>query len=123
MEKIGHLKLVTIEVQALSDPQASPNDQPGRSISFIFGLGPGGLTPFEMKLWGKGVGEELVLETKKLDMQSFLGHNLLWFLPDTKLLQYPRLRVEVKGIKQAGDREVIRAMAEITEFGHGCSCC
>ena len=71
----------------------------------------------------RGVGEDLILETKKLDMQTFLGHNLLWFLPDTKLLQYPRLRVEVKGIKQAGDREVIRAMAEITEFGHGCSCC
>ncbi|RLB77614.1 MAG: hypothetical protein DRH15_11075 [Deltaproteobacteria bacterium] len=73
MEKIGHLKLVTIEVQALSDPQASPNDQPGRSISFIFGLGPGGLTPFEMELWGKGGRRRSDTGDQKAGYANFLG--------------------------------------------------
>jgi len=122
-KRIGFLKMVTIEAYGMEKPGGSCQEDSKRTISFVFGVGSTGLSPFEMSLSGKAVGEEVVAELGKANVREYLGHCLLWFLPDVSVLDFPYLGVRVKEVRDADNREVIRAMAEIAEFGHDCSCC
>jgi len=117
------LKRVVIGVSGGTKAKGKQTFGPHRTVSFIFGLGSEGLTPFEMTIEGKRPGEVVVLDLDNEDKLQFFGHVLLWFMPDQGVLDSEVLRVVVKELKDVPQREIIRELAEITEFGHGCSCC
>ena len=122
-EKVDYLKKVLLSVSGGKNAEEAENSEVHKNVSFIFGLGPEGLSPFEMELSGKVLGDEIILNLFDKDRVWFFGHTVIWFMPDTKILDSQVLKVVVEEVRGAPQKEIIRELAEIAEFGHGCSCC
>jgi hypothetical protein len=123
-EKVALLKKVHLSLEAgktLDSMDLTPS--PIR-FDFIFGLGTGGLTPFEYELAEKEVGETIALSISKGRIPDMFGH--LWpYLPsfpgDVEILY---LKVHLIGLSSADQREIIKALAESAEMGdHICDGC
>ena len=122
-DEIAHLKRVTLMVSGGSSKDAADASKVCKRISFIFGLGTDGLSPFEMELSGKGPGDVVYLDMLDKNPGQFFGHVFLWFMPDLALLESRVLKVVIEKVEEASQREVVKELAEISEYGHGCSCC
>ena len=88
-------------------------------FDFIFGVGTGGLSPFELHLAGKEPGYEHEFHLKRKELQCFFQH----LLPPLFLHEVPEsftLKVRVVHVSEADQREVIKAMAEASSCGSHC---
>ena len=115
LQTVGPLKRVTVAFKNREEAEAFD------SVSFIFGIGKNGLTPFERRLEGQpaGSGFEMVLD--KTTLQQWFDH-LKPALPDfSGMAGSFTLEVSVEEIAPATGREVVRAMAAQVE-GCGCGC-
>jgi len=123
MNIVENLKKVTIAIRAtgLQDSMDRPPDPV--EFNFIFGLAPDGMTPFEYELAEKHEGESIQLHLEKNSLSKFFGH---LNPPIGNLSQGCRelnLKVNILEIATAGNREIVKAMAEMTAHGGGgCDC-
>jgi len=123
MNKVENLKKVTIAIRAagLQDSMDCPPDPV--EFTFIFGLAPDGMTPFEYKLAEKLEDDRIQLHLEKNSLGKFFGH---LNPPIGNLCQGDRklnLEANILEIATAGNREIVRAMAEMTTHGGGgCDC-
>ena len=104
-------------------PGATENTEQTASVTFIYGIGMSGLTPFETALSGKTRGDCLTLDVSSEQFGEFFGHlgcSLLQAIP----AQPPwRLLITVDSLTRAGDRELVKAMAGMEGgCGGGCGC-
>jgi hypothetical protein len=109
-ETIGHLKKVALVMEW--DGQQTPYE-------FIFGIGTGGLCPFEFDLAGKGVGHESEYHLRRAELSGVFQH----LTPPVFLCAIPdafTLKVRVVKIVPADQREVVKAMAEASSCGSHC---
>lgn len=93
----------------------------GEKLTFIFGVGPHGLTPFEFELAGKAAGEDLQLDIPQEDLHEFFGH--LWTVMAPALQDTASkglLRVDIEDVQESDQREIIRAMAETSRCEDHC---
>lgn len=90
------------------------------SLSFVFGIAPQGLTPFEFQLAGKTVGEAFRVEPGEERWPDVFGH--LWqFLPaPMQIEEGGYFEVEVLDIQESDQREIIRAMADTARCEDNC---
>ena len=123
MNKVANLKKITLSIQA-GKMQDTMNLTPKHpEIEFIFGLGPEGMTPFEYELVGKAEGESVLLHLKKEDIFSFFEH----LNPPLKDLfddgDDVYLQVKIEAVTPAENREIVKAMADMSAHGGaGCDC-
>ena len=122
MNKVENLTKVTLRLQAGTAADDMNLSLSGSEFEFIFGIGPGGMCPFEFQLANKAAGEEISMPVRKeeahkmfehLDipvMRLFEKHNLLY------------LKIQILKIEQPDSREVIKALADIASHDHGCDC-
>jgi len=118
-QSIGPLKKLTLLVEAKGD--GKERGEPGEPVTFefIFGIGSEGLSPFEMDLAEKSVGDVLVLELEREQAEAYFQH--LFPPPNiTKAGEALSLRVRVVHVAYADQREVIRAMAEAQSCADHC---
>jgi hypothetical protein len=96
-------------------------------LAFVFGIGLEGLTPFEFELSQKQVGEELRVTVHRESAPHFFRHLTLPLLQGLQLPESFFVKVRVLEAKPAPPREVIQAMASLSECrsgeGCGCGCC
>ena len=119
---IDHLKKITLSIAAGTTPQKSDIiDQPLR-FGFIAGLGPHGFTPFEYALVGKPMGDEIRLQLQTKGLGGYFRHINPPFLGKLKDHEEIFLTVKVVAVEPAESREVVRAMAAMTECECGCDC-
>jgi hypothetical protein len=119
-EKIGVLKKITLSVEAGTAPDSMDLTPKSAHFEFIYGLGTSGLTPFEIQLADKTVGEEFQLHMRREEIPQVFQH-LAFFplnLPEDADSFY--LRLKVKSVLQADQREVIKALAEIANCEDHC---
>lgn len=97
------------------------------TLEFVFGIGTEGLTPFEFELSKRTVGEEMRVAARRETAPQFFRHLTL---PLFQQLQPPEsffIQVRVMEARPARGREVVQAMAALTECGSeggcGCGCC
>ena len=94
-----------------------------RQYEFIFGIGSGGLTPFEYELAEKTTGDEIAFQLREHQRSRFFEH---LYPPVVGLfLDYAELylQVRINSVETAEGREIIKAMAEMTARSEGsCSC-
>jgi len=119
-EQIGPLKKIALDIEAGTGPDRMDLTQGPAPFEFIFGLGRQGLTPFEMELVDKKVGEDVVFFLKEQDVPAFFQH----------LSQLPPgfrgegdamyLKVTIKRVVRPEPREVIGALAEVAKCGDHC---
>jgi hypothetical protein len=97
---------------------ASPVD-----FSFLYGIGSDGLCPFELALSEKCQGDTLRLMVGAAESREFFGHLLIPLRQAFNLRAMPEsmwLQIEVTGVTDADNREVVKALAE--NIGHGGGC-
>ena len=123
MTKVENLKKITLTFQAGTASDAMDLTPKYPEFSFIFGLAPEGMTPFEYELVDKFEGDDILLHLQRDTLHGFFEHlnPPIWDLMTDRDEVY--LNVKVVGITIADNREVVKAMAEMAGHGGGgCDC-
>ena len=123
MNKIENLKKITLSVQAGTSQDTMNLNPEYPGLEFIFGLGSGGMIPFEYELVDKVEGESVLIQLKREDFHRFFEHlnPPLMDLFDIKNNIY--LKVKIDAVTSAENKEIIKAMADMAAHGGaGCDC-
>jgi len=123
MTKVENLKKITLSYQAGTSRGALDLTPRCPEISFIFGLAPEGMTPFEFELVEKVEGDNLLIHLEKNSLTRFFEHLTppIYDLFDGRDEIY--LNVKILDVSTAENREIVKAMADMTAHGGGgCDC-
>ncbi len=122
MSKVENLKKITLQLAAGTSAQNMDLRLDNPEFEFIFGIGPSGMSPFEYELVDKTEGQHILVELKKENFDIFFEHlhPPIFNLINEKDSLF--LRVEIKKIATADQRDVVKALADVTAHGHGCDC-
>jgi hypothetical protein len=121
-EKIDALKKITLSVEAGTAPDSMDLTLESSHFEFIYGLGIAGLTPFEIQLADKTVGEEIRLHINREEIPQVFQHLVLFPLTLPEHVDSFYLTLKIESVIQADQREVIKALAEIANCeDHCCS--
>ena len=123
MNKIENLKKIKLSWQAGTSQDTMNLTPKYPGLEFIFGLGSGGMTPFEYELVDKVVGQSVLIHLKKEGLHRFFEHlnPPLMDLFDARNDIY--LKVRIDAVTPAENREIIKAMADMAAHGGtGCDC-
>ena len=124
--KVSPLQKIRLTLRDVSGQRAGNKDE-GVHFSFIYGAGSKGLSPFELDLSGKAVGEQLKITAARDEMSTYLSH---LYVPMFNVLSLPimpaqlALEVTVEDVEQPQEREIIMAMKDYLGggCGGGCDC-
>lgn len=123
MNKVENLKMITLSLQAGTSQNTLDLTPNHLKIKFIFSLGLEGMTPFEYKLMDKVEGDSVDFFLKKNDLFSFFGHLSPSIINLVDKCDKVYLKATIESITPAKNREIIKAMAEMTAHGGaGCDC-
>ncbi|MBT8366782.1 MAG: hypothetical protein KJP23_18985 [Deltaproteobacteria bacterium] len=122
MKKVENLKKITLTFQAGTSPDIMDLTPKYPEYNFIFGLAPAGMTPFEYELVEKFEGDEVLLHLKKDTLHRFFEHlnPPIWDLLDGRDAIY--LKVKIQAVSDVDNREVVKALADMTAHGGGGDC-
>ena len=123
MNKVENLKKITLSFQAGKSPETMDLTPKSPRFEFIFALGQEGMSPFEYELVDKTEGEEVLLHIQKQTFYTFFEHlnPPIWDLFDAGEDVYLKTKIAV--VANADNREVVKALAEMTAHtGGGCDC-
>jgi len=121
--KVDALKKIELTFEVGSARASSDVTGGPREFAFIFGIGTEGLSPFEFYLSDKHAGEKVSLEMDPLEIPATFQHIAIPLprIPENPGLVY--FTFEITSVAAADNREVIGAMAQISECGsHCCDC-
>ncbi len=119
-EKIDLLKKITLSVEAGTAPDCMDLTPQSSQFEFIYGLGISGLTPFEIQLEDKTVGEEIRLHVNREEIPQVFQHLTLFPLNLPEHLDGFYLKLKIMKVLPAEQREVIKALAEIANCEDYC---
>jgi len=123
-KKVKILEKINLLLSVVDPEKVEPDDGQEWSLSFIYGLGAGGLTPFEQDLADKTVGEILLIRISTARLHSYFHGLELPPLAIPAEQEIFLLRVRIVGVESVSQRELIRAMAATTQCAHdGGECC
>lgn len=121
--KIKHLHKVTLDITAGTQSGATDVIRRPHRLAFIYGIGSGGLSPFEFELADKGCGDRVQLFLRRSDIDKMFEHlaRLVCHLPELQDSRSFFLNCQIAAVDAASSSEIVKAMAEGTDCG--CSCC
>jgi len=120
MEKIEALKKITLLIEAGTTSEFMDLTPQPFEFDFIYGLGAKGLTPLELQLEDKAVGDEVRLQMSREYMPDFLQHLILPPINIPEDLNTVFLKFQILEVLPADQREVIKTLAEIADCGDDC---
>ena len=120
-QAIGPLTKVTLAITFSTDPADMPSPAP-IDVSFIYGVGADGITPFERALYGKSPRESVNLRVDVDHTPSLFGHLACDVVATSPLSPPYKLNATVISVEKADDRELVKAMAKSSQCGAGCDC-
>ena len=118
--KIEGIKKVALAVDGGGSPDEMNPGAGALSQEFIYGIGTSGLTPFEVLLSDKEPGDELSFRLKRDEVADFFMHLWHGFQKIPEGIGEVYFRIRVVNVSEAGQKEVIKAMAEMTACGDTC---
>ena len=89
---------------------------------FIFGIGPGGICPFEYQLANKAAGEEIGIQIKKEALYPLFEHLHPPIMNLFEKHDALHLKIKILRIEKPKNTEVIKALSETTSHHHDCDC-
>ena len=124
MPKVEPLQKISITLRAGAAAGDMNLPLPRPELTFICGIGTGGMTPFEYLLAGREPGDEISFRVTRPDMEHFFEHLVLAFSAPFKVRDEVHFQVGLTGIAPADGREVVRALSELTAHAGsaGCDC-
>ena len=126
MSKVSPLQKISLSLRQ-EMAQLPGNEETSASFTFIYGAGSKGLSPFELDLSGKMVGETFSLNVVRGELSVYLEH---LYRPLLNVLELPAIPGDlvlegvVTTVEQPQEREIITAMKEYLGggCGGGCNC-
>lgn len=115
-------KKVRLRLQAGATAEDMRIALPHPELSFIFGIGTGGLTPLECLLNHHAAGDEIGFRVAGSEAVLFFGHVAPFAGPLFTGREEVYFNVRILAIEAPAPRDVIKAMAEMTSHGHGTGC-
>lgn len=123
MNKVGNLKKITLSLQAGTSQDTTNLTPKHPGLEFIFGLGSGGITPFEYELADKAEGAGVLIHLEKEVFYSFFEHINPPLMDLFNVRDDVYLKVKINAVTPAENREIVKAMADIAAHGGaGCDC-
>lgn len=121
---IDNLKQVKLEIMAGADPKEAGSSSIKGEFEFIFGVGSTGISPFEKALYGKEVGDQILMEVNGKDLcQTFVHLEPPQFNTLFSNGTYT-INIIVKEITDPTPTEIVKAMANTGKCGGAdCDCC
>ena len=119
---IDNLKKITLQVTAGTSEKNMDIIKHPRVFTFIYGLGPAGLTPFEYALAGKVKGDKVCLHMKSEEIDRIFLHVRLPFIHKFRNQKDFFVMADITVIEDATSREVVQAMAAMAECESHCDC-
>ena len=122
MEKVENLTKVTLRLEAGTIAEHMDLTPTALEFEFIFGIGSGGMCPFEYRLVNKAPGEEIGIRVREVErhllfehlhppvMNLFEKHDALY------------LKIKILKIQQPENKEIIKALSEVASHHHDCDC-
>jgi len=120
--KIDPLTKVTLSVATRTTEPGTEMESTHHPVTFIFGIGPSGLTDFECALTARADEDEIHIRLKPIDSRNFFEHLAPLFAPFIKTEGETLLHVALLSAEPAGSTEVVKAMASNQQCGCGCGC-
>lgn len=122
MTKLENLKKVTLRLEAGTMAGNMDLSLPFSEFEFIFGIGPGGMCPFEYRLANKTAGEEISIPLKKEETHRMFEHLHLPIMSLFEEHDFLYLKIQILKIEQPDSKEVVKALADMASHDHGCDC-
>ena len=122
MSKVENLKKVTLQLEAGTTADHMDLRPSVSEFEFIFGIGPGGMCPFEYQLANKAAGEEIAIQVKKEELSSLFEHLHPPMMNLFEKQDSLHLNIKILRIEQPENTEVIKALSETASHHHGCDC-
>jgi FKBP-type peptidyl-prolyl cis-trans isomerase (trigger factor) len=122
MTKIANLKKVTLRLQAGTTSDRMNLSPAASEYEFIFGIGPGGMCPFEYQLVNKAAGEEIGIQVKKEALYSLFEHLHPPIMNLFEKHDVLHLKVKILKIEHPENTEVIKALSKTASHHHDCDC-
>ncbi len=121
---IQALNKVTLSVNARTQPDADDLNPKRSTFDFIFGLGIEGLTPFEFLLSEQVENGCFSLKLRPNEVCQTFQHITLPYGDFPESTESIFFTFQVIKVEKADNREVIKAMAELSSCGGvSCECC
>ncbi|MFO7709816.1 MAG: hypothetical protein R6V84_16750 [Desulfobacterales bacterium] len=123
--QVEPLKKVTVRILADRGPESAGTALAPSELTFIYGIGRDGITPFESLLAGRRVGDAIDLHVMTPEATAFFEHLAPLLRAAFEGRDAVSLNVRITGIDDAEGREVVKAMAEMAsraESDCGCGC-
>ena len=123
MPQVDALKKISLSIRLRGDPPPV-GEHPARvDVTFICGIGREGITPFERRLAGRSVGDEIDLRVSAPEMGIFFEHLAPALAAVVGSRDAVHLDVRITGVEPADGREIVKAMAEMASQAEGrCGC-
>ena len=126
MTKVSNLTKVTLLLEA-GTSKDSMDLTPGKChFEFIFGVAPGGMTPFEYQILDKEIGASVVMPLRQDDVKTTFEHLDVPLFRQIDAGSF-FLKATVDKVETPSDREIVKAVAMAGghdgDCGCGCSSC
>jgi hypothetical protein len=119
---VDNLKKITLSIEAGTSANKMDITARPQSMTFVYGLGTTGLTPFEYGLADKSTGDVVQVSIRPGEFARTFGHLQPLFETELDDTAEVHLRVRIDKIIPAEGREIISAMAAAAECGCDCGC-
>jgi hypothetical protein len=116
------LQRIRLALKAGSTAAGMDIPLPSEELAFIFGIGAGGITPFECLLNQRTENEAIAFSVAASEAEAFFGHLAPAFGRLFEGRNEVYLNARIVAIETPAPREVVKAMAELTAHGHGAGC-
>ena len=120
LDKVAYMQKITLSLEygVGIEPERETASCP--PVEFVYGMGTSGLTPLEIALADKTVGDAILLQLQQSQIPVFFGH-----------IRYPAfqapgpsdeifLKARILTISPASSREVVRTLADVANCGDSC---
>ena len=118
--RVENLRMVTVSMEAGVTAETMDLTSTPQEWEFVFGIGSDGLTPLEFALAGKNIGEEVLMHVKREDLANTFQHAPITRFWLSRPLEGCWLKLRVVGVREADQREIIKALAEMAACGGEC---
>ena len=122
MNRVENMTKVTLHLEAGTTADRMDITSTALEYEFIFGIGPGGMCPFEYQLVEKAAGEEIIIQLKKEELYLLFEHLRPPIINLFEKHEALHLKTKIIRVEKPENTEVIKALAEITSHHHDCDC-
>ena len=122
MNTVENLTKVLLQLEAGTTADRMDLTLVAREFEFIFGIGSGGMCPFEFKLANRAADEEIVIHLKKEEAYLLFEHLRPPVMDLYEKHDALHLKTKILRIEKPDNTEVIKALSEMTSHHHDCDC-